>query len=196
MKWFADEFGDAFPRNGAKSVFAAVDLLAETAPKGSGGVLFLPYMAGERCPIWDSDAKGMFFGLSYAVGKAELARAVMEGAAFSLRHCLDIAEACGARVEILYPSGGASRSRLWMQIKADITGKTFVIPRTESAVSLGAAMLAGIGAGIYRDFEDAVTQTVKLGAVYEPSPDAEEIYSGLYRKYLALYTHTKELMRS
>lgn len=196
MKWFSEEFGKSFISGDTKSTLASIDCEAEKSPVGSKGVIFLPYMAGERSPIWDSHAKGMFFGLSYDTGKAEMARSVMEGAAFSLRHCLETAESIGAESDILYPSGGGTKSAVWMQIKADITGKTFVVPHTSSATSLGAAMLAGIGTGIYSGFEDAVKKCVTFTKTYTPNRETKEIYDRLYKKYLSLYENTKELMRS
>lgn len=197
MKWFSEEFGRAFISTGddEKSILREIDAHASKSAAGSKGVIFLPYMAGERSPIWDSNAKGMFFGLSYDTGKAEMARAVMEGVAFSLKHCLNTAEAAGAKCEILYPSGGAVKSDIWMQIKADITGKSFVVPHTSSATSLGAVMLAGIGVGIYRDAGDAVNQSVTFKKTYLPNSENAETYEKLYKKYLRLYENTKELMR-
>jgi len=195
MKWFAEEFGGAFMNDASKNVFAEIDEEAEKSPVGSKGVIFLPYMAGERSPIWDSNAKGVFFGMSYDTKKGEIARSVMEGAAFSLRHCLDTAKSVGADSDMLYPSGGASKSGIWMQIKADVTDKTFAVPHTPSATSLGAAMLAGIGVGVYSDFEDAAKKCVKITKEYTPNAENKDTYDKLYKKYLAIYDNTKELMR-
>ena len=195
MKWFSEEFGASFTDGGDRNVFAAIDEDAEQSPVGSKGVIFLPYMAGERSPLWDSHAKGVFFGLSYDTKKGEIARSVMEGTAFSLRHCLDTAKSAGAECDTLYPSGGASKSRIWMQIKADVTGKTFAVPHTPSATSLGAAMLAGIGVGVYSSFEDAAKKCVTITKVYTPNTETKEIYDRQYEKYLSIYENTKELMR-
>jgi xylulokinase len=166
---------------------------AQVTP-GSDGLVFLPYMAGERSPIWDAKATGVFFGLDYQKTRGHMIRASLEGAAFALRHNLEVAESAGAQVERLRAMGGAANSRLWTQIKADITGKTIDVPSSDTATTLGAAMLAGVATGVYNSFEDAVAATVTITRTHEPQQHTA--YDRNYRNYRELYENLKDLMRN
>ena len=175
--------------------FAEMSSLAETAEPGSGGVTFLPYMAGERSPIWNPDACGVFFGLGFGTTRAQMIRACMEGVAYALRHNLETAEAAGARADTLRAMGGSANSRIWTQIKADVTGHGIEVPGSDTATTLGAAMLAGVGTGVWRNFEEAAGQTVRVNRTVEPDPAAREIYDRGYRTYRQLYEQLKDLMK-
>jgi xylulokinase len=197
MRWFNEQFGyeeSKKARQMGKTPLALLDRLAETAPPGSGGVVFLPYLAGERSPIWDEKAKGVFYGLDYSKTKAHMARAVMEGVAYSVRHNLEVANGAGAPVGIMRSMGGAANSRFWTQMKADITGKPIEVPATDTATTLGAALLAGVGTGVYRSFDEAVKETVVVKQKYEPDVRPKEEYDHGYEIYLELYESLKNLM--
>lgn len=199
MRWMEQEFGD-YERSVAEekgmSSLVQFNVLAEKVEAGSDGVVFLPYMSGERSPIWDPDAKGVFFGLDFSKTKGHMIRAAMEGVAYSLKHNLDIAEGIGAEVDELLAMGGSANSLLWTQIKSDITGKPIAVPSSDTATTLGAAILAGVGTGIYDSFEDAVSQTVKITRRHEPDMEKHEKYKANYKTYLALYENLKELMKT
>ena len=152
-------------------------------------------MAGERSPIWDSKAKGVYYGLDFSKTKGHFIRAAMEGVAFALKHNLDTAENIGAKADVLRAMGGSANSLLWTQIKADVTGKPIVVPASDTATTLGAAMLAGVGTGLYKDFGEAVSLTVQTRRRHEPNPENREIYEKNYRVYLQLYNQLKELMQ-
>jgi len=190
FKWFAEQFGASFGADG----FKAIDAAAQTAAPGSDGVVFLPYMAGERSPIWDEHAKGVYYGLSFDKTRAHMARATMEGVAYALRHNLETAEEVGAAVDCLMAMGGSANSAVWTQIKADVTGKTIHVPHSDNATALGAAMLAGVGTGIYPDFASAVAQTVTVKKTYRPNDANRDAYDRQYKTYRALYEQLKELM--
>ncbi len=175
--------------------FGQMSALAAQAPAGSEGLLCLPYMAGERSPIWDASAKGVFFGLDYAKTRAHLIRAAMEGVAYALRHNLEVAATAGAAPQVLRAMGGAANSEVWTQIKADVTGKRIVVPASDTATTLGAALLAGVGVGVYRDFEEAVARTIAVRREHAPAEEYREVYEQGYRKYRKLYENLKELMR-
>ena len=198
MRWLEHEFGD-YERSVAlekgKTSLHQYNDAAEQVSPGSDGLVFLPYMAGERSPIWDPNAKGVFYGLDFGKTKGHMIRSCMEGVAYSLKHNLDIAESVGAEVKELLAVGGSANSALWMQIKSDITGKRLAVPFSDTATTLGAAILAGVGIGFYEDFEDAVQQTVKITRRYEPNMENHERYKKNYETYLALYKNLKELMR-
>ena len=185
LKWFRQELG------GGLSFDELTEEAARVAP-GSDGVIFLPYMAGERSPIWNPDAKGVFYGLSYDKTKGHMIRAVLEGVAFSLEHNLRTAAQTGVSVDTLNAMGGASNSVLWTQIKADVTGKTIRVPSSDTATTLGAALLAGVGCGIYGSYDEAVSRTIRITRVQEPDPDNREIYDRAMELYLRLYEDLKD----
>ena len=198
LRWFEREFADSERRTALEkggSSFAFLDALAEAIPAGSEGVVFLPYLAGERSPIWDSDAQGVYFGLDYSKTRAHLVRALMEGVAYSLLHNLEIAESVGATVHTLRATGGSANSRLWTQIKADITGKDIEVPESDLATPLGAALLAGVGVGVYPDFETAVAQTVHVKRTQTCNSKDAQAYEQGYLVYRALYDQLKEIMK-
>jgi len=172
--------------------FETMSLEAEKVAPGCNGLIFLPYMAGERSPIWDSNARGVFFGLSYEKTRAHLIRAIMEGCAFALHHNLQIAESRGVRVNVLISVGGAARSKLWTRIKADVTGKPIMVPEYTDSAPLGAAILAGVGVGVYPGFKEAVESTVKVKECIEPRAKFHSLYQELFKIYQDLYLKLKE----
>lgn len=166
----------------------------QVAP-GSDGVLFLPYMAGERSPVWNPSSSGVFFGLGYSKGRGHLVRAVMEGVAYSLRHNLETAQAAGAAVRTLRAMGGSANSRVWTQLKADITGRTIEVPASDTATTLGAAILAGVGVGVYDSFKQAVEMTVAVQRAHHPDPVNQKVYDAGYARYLELYKRLEPMMK-
>ena len=124
-----------------------------------------------------------------------MVRACMEGVAFSLRHNLEVAEEAGAEAEVLRAMGGSANSLLWTQIKSDITGKPIVVPSSDTATTLGAAILAGVGVGFYKDYEEAVSLTVKTTREHHPNPENREVYDQNYQTYLKVYESLKNLMK-
>ncbi|MBO4355549.1 MAG: xylulokinase [Clostridia bacterium] len=188
LKWFASLFGKSYAE---KDVFKAIDMEAAKSPAGANNVIFHPYLNGERSPIWDPDAKGLFWGMSLATTRGDMARAVMEGVAYSLKDNLETAEKAGANVGTLYSVGGSASSKVWMQIKSDVTGKKMKSASPESASALGAAILAGIGTGVYSDFEEAARITAIDGNEYSPDKNNEKIYRNGFKKYKDLYRRLK-----
>ncbi|MBO7422076.1 MAG: FGGY-family carbohydrate kinase [Oscillospiraceae bacterium] len=180
LKWFRQELGNGMS-------FDELTAEAETIPPGADGVVFLPYMAGERSPIWNPDAKGVFYGLSYDKTRGHMIRAVLEGVAFALEHNLRVAKEAGAEVSIMNAMGGASNSSLWTQIKSDVTGKPIQVPTSDTATTLGAAILAGIGCGLYGSYREAVEKTVTITKSYEPNEENRERYRHSMELYLELY---------
>lgn len=183
LRWFKQEFG-------ADLSFDELTTLAEPVPAGSEGVIFLPYMAGERSPIWNPDAKGVYYGLGFDKTKGHMVRATLEGVAYSLEHNLRVAAEVGATVDELVAMGGASNSRLWTQIKADVTGKTIKVPTSDTATTLGAAILAGVGVGMYDSFEEAVRETIVITRVQEPDMETHR----QYQKYMKMYLELSEAL--
>ena len=157
-------------------------------------MVFLPYMSGERSSIWDENAKGVYYGLDFSKTKGHFVRAAMEGVALSLRHNIEVAEAAGATAKELRAMGGSANSLLWTQIKADVTGKKIIVPSSDTATTLGAVMLAGVGVGMYKSFEEAVEKTVVIKREHEPNQDNKKVYDENYQVYLQLYENLKAVM--
>ena len=187
LRWFKEQLGSI------EDSFDDLTRLAQKVPAGSDGVVFLPYMAGERSPIWDPDARAVFYGLSFDKTKGHMVRAAMEGVAFSLEHNLRTAAETGVEVDELIAMGGSSNSILWTQIKADVTGKVIRVPTSDTATTLGAAILAGVGVGMYEDFGQAVEETIVITREHRPNPRAHKVYEKSMEVYLELYQRLKGL---
>lgn len=190
LRWFRDQLGAAERDEAAARGLDAYTLLAEqaaTSPIGANRLVFLPYMYGERSPIWDSNARGVFFGLSLASTKADMIRAIMEGAAFGLRHNVETAAAGGIALQRLACVGGGARSRLWNQIKADVLQRPVHLPAVATGAPMGDAIVAAAGVGLYPSIDGAVAAMVRPGAEIRPHADTAAIYDALYTIYAGLY---------
>lgn len=175
-----------------KNPFEVMSHLASQAFPGSNGLLFLPYMSGERSPLWDPQAKGTFIGICFQTQKEDIIRSVMEGVGYSLLHNIKTAQEVNAYIESLVSVGGAANSKIWTQIKSDITGKPIKVPFSDFATPLGAAILAGVGTGVFHSFQDAVNKTVKIQRYHEPNFKNHQIYGDYFELYLELYDSLKE----
>lgn len=165
--------------------------LAASSPPGAGGLLFLPYLEGERAPLWDVLARGVFFGISMHHGPGDFVRAILEGVAAAVRHVFEtVEEAAGVPVEQVRLAGGGARVALWSQIKADMLGRPLQLVPGEPG-TLGAALLAGVAAGVWPDLL-AASGLVKPAGRIEPHPAAHARYMRLYELYRALYPRLRE----
>lgn len=160
---------------------------AMTTPPGADGLIFLPYLAGERSPIWDPQAKGVFFGLTLQHTRHHLARAVLESVAFATRHLAERLFEVGAQISEMRVCGGQARSAFWNQIKADVTGFPVAVPQVVEAALMGAAVLAGVGAGLVPDITAGANQMVRVSQVLEPDLGRYQLYTNLFRVYERLY---------
>jgi xylulokinase len=168
---------------------------AVKTPAGADGLVFLPYLAGERAPIWDPLARGVFFGLTLAHRQEHLARAVLESVAFALRHVAEELLEAGAHIDEVRVCGGQAMSRDWNQIKADIMGLPVAVPRVREAALTGAAVLAGVGAGQLPDITAGADQMVRIDEVLVPDPDLHQRYSELFGVYKRLYPDLRDAFR-
>lgn len=175
---------------------AAFDALAASAPPGAHGLLFLPHLLGERTPLWDPRARGLFLGLSTATTKADMARAVLEGVAFGLRQIVESGD--GAALREIRGCGGCTRSRVWNRIKASVLGREIRILAREDTAVLGAAVMAGLGAGIYRGWKEAaaVPRAARLKETVEPDAALRPVYEDRYALYREAYPRTRDLMHA
>lgn len=180
LRWFRDALapGVGFPELSDE---------AASAPAGSGGLLFLPYLTGERTPHPDPTARGAFVGLSVQHGRPELVRAVLEGVAFGLKDGLDLMTSAGTPIPAqIRASGGGVRSELWRQILADVLDTEVATVATAEGAAFGAAVLAAVGAGWFTDVAEAVDAVVRVVPAAEPGPDRSR-YAELHGRYQALY---------
>lgn len=195
IDWFSREF---FPEQEALSIERMTDF-ASSAKPGANGVLFLPYLQGERTPVWDPLARGVFIGLSSATTRQELARAVFEGTALGLRDvmmCLE--EIKGAPVMEIRAVGGGTQNALWNQLKADVLQKPLDVLDFQETGSLGAALLAGVGTNTYSSFQEASRVARKMTGIrrIDPNPALREVYDELFSLYRKLYPQTREILHS
>lgn len=188
LKWYRDAF---FP--GLE--FAALSELAARAKPGSGGLFFLPYLTGERTPWLDPKARGMFWGLSLEHGPAEMTRAVMEGVAYALDQSFSLIRDAGVRPTRLLSLGGGAKSALWPQILADMFGMELRTVAGGDACT-GAAIVAGVGAGAYRDvFEGCAAAVGREGTAFVPDPAAVAAYAENKDRFRRIYLHNRELFQ-
>ena len=188
VEWFAREFlppGD----------LALMTELAASSPPGSNRLLYLPYLQGERTPVWDPQAKGLFIGLTASTGRGDLARAVFEGVTFALRQVIASAE---GRIAELRAVGGGTKNDLWNQIKADVLQLPLHVLTFQEMGTLGAALLAGVGGGVYGSLEEParVADCIANTKIVEPDPEQAKLYDGLFTLYAELYPQTKAVMHA
>ncbi len=196
LRWFREQFGGSEAWLAHQTGVDAYDLLiaqAARVPPGSEGLLWLPYLMGERTPHLDAHARGMWFGLTAAHTRAHLIRSILEGVAFSLRDSLEIFKELGIPVEQVRASGGGSRSFFWRQIQADVYGKQLVTLRTSEGSAFGAALLAGVGAGIYSSVEESAREAIQIRERLTPLASNVQTYNRLYEVYRSLYPAVRDL---
>jgi xylulokinase len=165
------------------------DLLVEAAAAapGSEGVVFLPYLSGERTPHADPNARASFTGLALSHRRGELARAVLEGVAYGLRDSLELLRELGVRPEAGRVSGGGARSRLWLEIVASVLGLPLELTAVEEGAAYGAALLGGVAAGVFRDVHEAVAACVRVRDRIDPNDAWQAHYESGYARFRALY---------
>ena len=198
VAWFRDQFCGAEARDARENggdVLQRLDAAAQAVPEGAEGVVFLPYLMGERSPVWDGRASGAFVGLSLYHRRAHMYRAVLEGVGFALRHNIEAAGDAGALDRRLVVVGGAARSDLWMQVIADITGLPVLTIDEEVEAALGAALLAALGTGMVAP-DAAARGWVTLRERAEPRPAVRGTYDRLFEVYHSLYPALRDSMHA
>jgi xylulokinase len=190
LRWFRDRFGLGEDSVAASKNDDPYDLLckeAAAAPPGSDGVLWAPYLMGERTPHLDPEARAALVGLAASHTRAHAIRAILEGVAFSLRDTLTIFAEMKVPVESIRLGGGGARGSLWRQIQADIYGREVEILAAEEGAAYGAALLAGVGVGAWSSVDEACTRAVRVAARVEPNAAASALMNKRYSAYRALY---------
>lgn len=168
------------------SAFALMDKLAEQSPIGSNGMMFHPYLQGERSPYWDPDLRASFTGVAISSTRGDFMRALLEGVAFSLKDCYGAIEEMGLSVKRIFLIGGGAKSPLWSGIISDVFNTPVAVPIPGDA-SYGTALLAGVGVGVFENSAEAVKKCLKIGRMVNPNPESAEKYAKLFKKYKATH---------
>jgi xylulokinase len=180
----------------ARSIGEVNDDELDAVPPGAHGLIFLPYLIGERSPWWDAHARGAFVGLTMTHGRAEMARAVLEGVAFNLRLILDILQEQGRAIPVVRLIGGGARSQVWTQILADAFAKPIArLDLDADATAWGAAVAGGIGVGLYADWAISGAQA-RITRVVEPRPAVVEQYADRIAYFGECYRALEPLYRA
>ena len=192
LRWLRDTFYTPLvstPESGGevpRSLWGIIDTEASLVPLGSNGVMFHPYLQGERCPYWDSNLRASFTGVSIASTRGDFCRAIMEGVAFSLRDCYRTLEDMDLPVKRIFLIGGGARSPIWSEIVANVFDRPVAVPMPGDA-SFGACLLAGVGIGVFRDVKDAVARCLHIDRTITPDPAAAAEYARLFARYRAVH---------
>jgi xylulokinase len=190
LDWFRDDVID-----GAITTERLIEEAA-TTPPGADGLIFLPYLAGERSPIWDPTASGVLAGLTLAHGRAHITRAIMEASALAIRHVATPMLEAGVRVTSMRTCGGPARSDVWNQIKADVTGFHVLVPAVLETAVLGSAMLGAVAIGAQPDLPSAIRAMTRIDRELAPRPAVADGYARTYAAYTSLYPAVAPVLRA
>lgn len=192
LKWFKENFL-AIPQYSPikiaepESVYYLMDCEAKSIPAGSDGLIMLPHLSGTQFPEFNQDARGVYCGFTLAHSRGHFIRAILESVAYLMNQYIRTIENSGIVVNEIRSLGGGSKSRLWNSIKADVTQKSIITLKNSEATCLGAAMLAGIGIGLYKSVEDACDKTVHTGEIFRLDKSNAAVYENGYSSFLKLY---------
>jgi xylulokinase len=192
LRWFRDEFGFEELEKAAQIGGSAYDLLLKEIPDKPASVFVLPHFSGTGTPYLDEKSRGAIIGLTLATSKEEVVKAILESLTYEMKINLDLYERFGLSINSLRVIGGGSRSRAWLQIKADILQKALIIPKTGEAVALGTAMLAGVAKGVFKSFEEAIDAMVSFEDSIQPNNSYLQNYNNRYQIYQLIY---KDLLK-
>ena len=196
--WYKTAFGATEEQEAeasGKNVFDILTHQAANAPPGSEGLLFLPYLSGERTPHPDPHARGTFFGMTLRHGKAHMTRSVLEGITYGMNDSLQLIRNLGIEISEVRASGGGAKSDFWLQMQADIYRSKVVTTNVTEGAAFGAAVLAGVASGVYSDLELAADKIVKNTGETEPGSN-QSVYADYYPEYQALYPALKDRFAS
>ena len=191
LNWFIETFAaqeKLEAQEQGENIYTYLNKLALEAPAGSGGLLFFPYLQGERAPLWNNYASGMFIGMRLEMTRAQLIRSVFEGTAYALRHVIETLKAEGARIDCLRICGGGARSRTWNRIKASVLNlPVHVLNATSGDVPVGDALLAANETGMFPSLAEGVERSIKVDEIIQPDPDWVKVYDSLYPHFIQMY---------
>jgi xylulokinase len=194
LQWYRNQLGHSEISAARAMHIDPYELLAQqaaTAPAGSEGLFFLPYLTGERTPHADPNARGAWIGLSLRHTKAHLVRSVFEGATYAMRDCLEIIQGMNVPVKEIRLSGGGGRSKFWRQLQADIYGQKTSIINASEGPAFGVALLAAVGAGAYKNVVEACDATIRVTETTPVDARARKTYDAAQKIYQQLYRSLK-----
>lgn len=197
VNWYREHFAgveSAEAERTGRNVYEILDAKADAVPPGCEGLVCLDYWQGNRCPLKDPRGRGAFWGLTLSHGPGYVFRSIYEATAFGTRHILEDLQAHGFTLGRLFAGGGGAKSRLWLQIHADVLGRPIHVPKDSEACALGSAMIAAVHSGHYPNLDAAARNMVQIAGVIEPRQQNKAAYDAYYARYLATYPALKELM--
>ena len=198
LKWFKDNLCEQLVIKARENGFDAYELITQDldkVPPGSNGIILLPFFDGTLSPEMDENARGVFYGLNLSTRREHLVRSILESVSYMLRAIIEMVETTGIEVKEIIASGGASKSPLWNQIKADVVGKTIVTVKNQDSGCLGAAILAGVGTSLLGSVHQACDSIIERDRFYEPDPNNGAVYKRQYTIYRELYDRLKPLFK-
>jgi xylulokinase len=194
LRWFRDTF--TIDSNGAPATYDHLTEEAAKIPTGSDGLLWTPYLMGERTPHLDGSARSALVGLTASHTRGHVVRAILEGVAFSLRDTLTLFEEMNVPVNSIRLGGGGARSPLWRQIQADVYGHSVELVAAEEGAAYGAALLAAVGAGVWPSVDAACASAVRVASRVEPQPSAVATLNSSYAAFRRIYPATRQILFS
>ena len=187
----------AYAKEHDLNIYTYLNELALESKPGAGGLFFFPYLLGERAPLWNEYARGMFIGMGMDMKRSDLVRAVFEGTAFALRHVMETVKEAGATAELLRICGGGAKSRTWCQIKASMLNMpVYVMDDKSGDVPVGDALIVGHKLGVFPELTKAAEKIVKVNEIIEPVEEWVEAYDKLYPYYVEMYKHLDTDLKS
>ncbi len=193
VKWYIDQFMESQKSRAAADGITIYDYLERQMRDEPTGILVLPHFAGAATPYMDNGSKGAFVGLELSSTYADLYRAILEGIAYEIRINKEALESGGVRISGMHASGGCAKSRIWLQIKADILGVPITRMGVDEAGTIGGIMLTGVAIGAFAGLDDAASVLVEKLETYYPRPDKQRLYETHYQRYKRLYESVRPL---
>ncbi len=196
LEWFLNEFGQPEKEKARRigcSAFKIFDEEAASFQLGAENLFFYTSLVGDRTPNWNPNIRGSILGLTPNHKKKHLIRAILEGSSFAVKQVIDIIEEIGVEFEDVIMVGGGARSHIWQQIRADVTGKKYLVPKIEEATAFGTFMTVAVGLGIYHDFYEAIDRLIEVRNICEPDMDRHREYQKKYKKYLDVYNLLQQI---
>lgn len=193
LRWFRDSFCQSEQKMAVDQDRDAYDLILNGAGAEPSRIMILPHLAGSGTPTFDTLSKGAVTGLTFATTKSDFAKAILDALTLELRLNLDVLKEGGITINELRAIGGGAKSALWLQLKADVTGIPVAAPQVTEAAGMGAAILAGVGAGVFTDAASAIDSHLKIKKVYSPNTGIKALYDERYELYKQFYPAVKEI---
>jgi sugar (pentulose or hexulose) kinase len=193
LRWYRDNFSDAEVLEARSKNLDPYQLMIDKIPPGPSNIMFLPHMNGSGTPWCDMGSKGAIIGLTMSSTRHHIVRAILESQSYELRININNLEKAGIEINRFIAVGGGSRSDTWLQIKSNILNKIIYTLKNKEAACLGAAILAGYGAGVFKSLEEGVERTVRTDRVFHPDKSNVKEYMKKFAIYTKIYPTLKKI---